>query len=80
MYYNDWRKILYIEYPKTTFIINKKLSCNSKNVVYVIECRKCKKVYFVLIETLNNWVSLHKSNIKWPENRKLCFKTPLRMQ
>ena len=26
--------------PETKFKINKNLSCNSKNVVYVIECNK----------------------------------------
>ena len=30
--------------PKTKFIINKVLSFNSKNVVYIIECNKCKEV------------------------------------
>ncbi len=30
---------------KKTFIINKKLSCNSKKVIYIIECENCKQTY-----------------------------------
>ena len=30
------------ENPKTTFIINKNSRCNSKRIVYVIKCCKCK--------------------------------------
>ena len=29
--------------PEMKFKINKNLSCNSKNVVYIIECSKCKE-------------------------------------
>ena len=31
--------------PETKFKINKNLSCNSKNVVYKIECSECKEIY-----------------------------------
>ena len=31
--------------PETKFKINKNLSCNSKNVVYLIEYRECKEIY-----------------------------------
>ena len=31
--------------PETKFKINKDLSYNSKNVVYIIECSKCKEIY-----------------------------------
>ena len=48
------------ENPKTTFITNKKLSCN--------ECRKCKKVYMGLMQALDNKISLDRNNIKLSEN------------
>ena len=50
--------------------MNKNVSCNTKNVVYVIECCKCKKVDIGSTQTLNNRVTLHRSNIKLLENRK----------
>ena len=59
------------ENPKTKFRINKNLSCNSKNVVYTIECNKYKEVCIGSMQALNTRISLHKSNIKLPENRKL---------
>ena len=31
--------------PETKFKINKDLSCNSKNVVYIIEYSECKEIY-----------------------------------
>ena len=68
-----------LENPQMRFMINKNLSCNSKNVVYVIKCSKCKKVYIGLTQALNNRIPLHRSNIKLPENGKLCFKIPLWM-
>ena len=40
---NPRRKILQLQIPHTTFIVNKNLSCNSINVVYVIECCNSKK-------------------------------------
>ena len=65
------RKSYNFENPKTTFIINRNLSCNSKNVVYIIECNKCEKVYIGSTQVLNTSVSIHKSNIQLSENRKL---------
>ena len=53
------------------FKINKDLSCNSKNVVYVIECSKCKEIYVGSTQALNTRTSRHRSNIKITENRKL---------
>ena len=55
-----------IENMETKFRINKDLSCNSKNVVYVIECNKRKET-----QALNTRISLHKSNCKITKNRKL---------
>ena len=57
--------------PETKFKINKNLSCNSKNVVYIIECNECKEIYIGSKQALNTRASLHKSNIKLEENRKL---------
>ena len=71
MGYNYKRKIIYRQKPKTKVRINKNLSCKSKNIVYIIECYKCKKVYIGSTQTLNTRIALHKSNIKLPENRKL---------
>ena len=44
---------------------------NSKNVVYIIECNECKEIYIGSKQALNTRTSLHKSNIKIEENRKL---------
>ena len=53
------------------FRINKDLSYNSKNAVYMIECNKCKEIYVGSTQSLNTSISLHKSNINIPENGKL---------
>ena len=53
------------------FKINKDLSCNTKNVVYIIKCSKCKEDYIGPTQALDTRISLHKSNIKITENRKL---------
>ena len=57
--------------PETKSKINKHLSCNSKNVVYIIECNECKEIYIGSTQALNTRTSLHKRNIKIEENRKL---------
>ena len=57
--------------PETKFKINKNLSCNSKNEVYIIEGNECKEIYIGSTQALNTRTSLHKSNIKIEENRKL---------
>ena len=57
--------------PEIKFKINKDLSGNSKNVVYIIECSKCKEIYIASTQALISRISLHKSNIKITENRKL---------
>ena len=57
--------------PETKFRINKNLSCNSKNLVYIIECSRSKEIYIKSTQALNTRTSLHMSNIKIEENRKL---------
>ena len=59
------------ENSETKFKINKNLSCNSKNVVYLIECAECKEILIGLTQALNTRTSLHSSNIKIEENGKL---------
>ena len=61
-----------------TFKINKgTLNCNSKKVVYLSECKKCKNRYVGKAQTkfcmrLNNYKSAHKSfKIKKRETQKL---------
>ena len=56
--------------PETKFKIDKTLSCNSKNIVYIIECNECKEIHIGSTQALNTRTSLHKSNIKIEENRK----------
>ena len=73
--------ILYIFSPITTdetFKINKgPLNCNSKKVVYLSECKKCKNPYVGKAQTkfrmrLNNYKSAHKSfKTKKRETQKL---------
>ena len=53
------------------FEIKRNLTCNSTNVIYVIECDSCQENYIGCAKTLNLRVSQHKSNIKIPENRRL---------
>ena len=61
-----------------TFKIDKgTLNCNSKKVVYLSECKKCKNLYVDKAPTkicmrLNNYKSAHKSfKTKKPETQKL---------
>ena len=65
------RKSYTFKNPKRKFWINKDWRCNSKNIVYVAKCNKCKQIYIGLTQTPNTRISLRKSNIKIPENRKL---------
>ena len=51
------------------FEIKRNLTCTSKNVVYVLQCDKCKEEYIGSTKQLNQRISLHKSNIKLPQNR-----------
>ena len=53
------------------FKINRNLTCDSRNVVYAMECAGCDQIYIGLSQKFNERVSLHKSNIKIPANRKL---------
>lgn len=55
----------------TPFEIRKNLTCNSKNVVYVMECSNCAENYIGCTQALNYRVALHKSNIKIADNRYL---------
>ena len=57
--------------PKSIFIINKNLSCNSKTIIYIIKCTNCNEIYIGSTQALNNRVFLHKSDIKLPENKKV---------
>ena len=54
---------------ETKFKINKNLSCNSKNVVFIIECNGCKEIYMRV--NTDTRTSLHRNNININENRKL---------
>lgn len=53
------------------FEIKRNLTCNSKNVLYVIECSNCHDNYIGCTISLSNRTSLHKSNIKIANNRNL---------
>ena len=45
-----------------TFKINiGPLNCNSKKIVYLSECKKCKNPYVESIKSLSNYKSAHKS-------------------
>ena len=55
---------------KTKFMMNKDLSWNSKSVVYIIECDKCKEVYIGSTQALSTKIPLNKSNIKIPKIEK----------
>ena len=57
--------------PETKFIIIKDLSWNSKNVVYIIKCSKCKEIFIESTQTINTSIYFHRSTIKITENRKL---------
>ena len=46
-------------------------SCNSKSVVYIIECSKWKEIHIRSTQAMNTRISLHRNNIKITENRKL---------
>ena len=72
MWYNYRREILHLKKkPETKFKINKNLSYNSKNEECIIECNEYKEIYIGSTQALNTRTSLHKSNIKIEENRKL---------
>ena len=43
----------------------------SKNLVQIIECSKCKEIYKVSTQALNIIMSYNESTIKITENRKL---------
>ena len=47
-----------------------------KNLVYIIECYSCKRVNIGSTQTMK----IEYLYTKLIENRKFCFKTPLRLQ
>ena len=57
-----------IENPKTTFIMNRNLSSNLKNVFYIIKPTNCSEIYIGCTQSLNNSVSLHQRNVKFTKN------------
>ena len=63
------------ENPKTTFMMNKNLSCKSK---YEVNETECKEICKVSTKALSTGISLHKSNIRLTENKKnyMNFKHP----
>ena len=59
------------KHSTSIFEIKRNLTCTSKNVVYVLQCDNCKEEYIGSTKQLNHRISLHKSNIKLPQNRVL---------
>ena len=57
--------------PDSPFFINKRLSCTTKNVVYVIICPQCKKEYIGQTSDLRFRVTVHKQQIRDSRYRKL---------
>ena len=47
----------------TEFEVKRNFTCNSKNVVYVIQCDRCKEEYIGSTQQLNHRVALHKTVI-----------------
>ena len=71
--YNNRGIIITFKDSKKTFIMNKNLRCNLKNVIYMTECENCKQTYIGCTKNFNNRISLHKSNIKIKINKNyLC--------
>ena len=58
-------KIFKFKNCQTEFEVKRNFTCNSKNVVYVIQCDSCKEEYIGSTQQLNHRVALHKSNIKF---------------
>ena len=49
---------------KVTYTIRHNFSCTSKNLIYLITCKKCKKQYVGLtMQKLNTRINHHRSNI-----------------
>ena len=63
--------LAFIKKKKEAFIMNKNLSCNSKNVIYIIECENCKQTYVGCTKIFNKRISEHKSYITIEIIRKL---------
>ena len=73
MRYNNIDKNSSFKNPEIKSKINKDLSCNSKIVVYIIECNKYKEVYIGSTQALNRRKSLRKRNVKIPEEIKHLY-------
>ena len=52
-----------------TYFIKSDLSCNSKNVIYLITCDKCKDEYIGSAEDFKLRFRVHKSDIKTKKER-----------
>ena len=47
------------------------MTCKSKNIIYVIQCRGCNEQYIRETVNLKNRVTLHNQHIRVPELRKI---------
>ena len=52
------------------FRINRSLTCDSSNVIYVIRCENCLEEYIGCTNSLRNRTALHKNHINNEANRK----------
>ena len=68
--YNYRRKSWCLQKPGNK-IPNKDLRINSKNLLYIIECNKCKGVYIGPTQAVNTRILLQKSNFRILENGKI---------
>ena len=53
------------------FKVNDDMSCKSKNVIYVIQCRGCNEQYIGETVNLRNRITLHNQHIRHAELRKI---------
>ena len=53
------------------FIIQRELTCDSKNVIYVLKCNGCNLNYIGVTNDLRKRIANHKSNVKVENNRML---------
>ena len=59
-----------------TYFIKGDLSCNSKNVIYLITCDKCKDEYIGSAVDFKPRFRVHKSNIKTKKEKCWCSTSP----
>ena len=67
MLYDHFRKIISFQKPEKISTI-RNLSCNSEYEDFIIKLTNWNEISIGHMQTLNNKVSLPKSNIKLPEN------------